>query len=194
MRVLFKTLISAAAALSLLAPVAASAQEQMPAGSDEQRAAMDALSFMDGEWRGQATSFGPRGVRTDLIQTERVGPFLGGSVRVVEGRGYDAAGATAFNALGVISWNDAEDRYEFSAWANGRQGSYRFERTDTGFTWEVPAGPGAVIRYVATIQDGVWHEVGDYVREGGQPLRFIEMTLHRIGDSDWPGEGSVSPR
>lgn len=193
MRVLFKTLVSAAAALALLAPAAASAQEQMPAGSDEQRAAMDALSFMDGEWRGQATSFGPGGVRTDLIQTERVGPFLGGSVRVVEGRGYDAEGATAFNALGVISWNDAEDRYEFSAWANGRQGHYQFERTETGFTWEVPAGPGAVIRYVATIQDGVWHEVGDYVREGGQPLRFIEMTLHRIGDSGWPGEGSVSP-
>jgi hypothetical protein len=194
MIVRFKTLAAVAAAFSLLVPAAVAAQEMQPAGSAEQRDAIAALSFMDGEWRGQAVSYGPGGVRTELVQTERVGPFLGGSVRVVEGRGYDAAGETAFNALGVISWNEAEDRYQFSAWANGRQGDYRFERTDVGFNWEMPAGPGAMIRYTATVQDGVWHEVGDYIRQGGQPMRFFEMTLNRIGDSDWPAGGSVAPR
>lgn len=193
MRFRVKSLAAIAAAISLIAPMVA-AQEIQPTGSAEQRDAIAALSFMDGEWRGQAVSYGPGGVRTELIQTERVGPLLGGSVRVVEGRGYDANGATAFNALGVISWNETEDRYEFSAWANGRHGIYDLQRTDSGFVWEVPAGPGAVIRYNATVQDGVWHEVGDYVREGGQPMRFFEMTLTRIGDSAWPGAGAVSPQ
>ena len=193
MRFRVKSLAAIAAAISLIAPMVA-AQEIQPTGSAEQRDAIAALSFMDGEWRGQAVSYGPGGVRTELIQTERVGPLLGGSVRVVEGRGYDADGATAFNALGVISWNETEDRYEFSAWANGRHGIYDLQRTDSGFVWEVPAGPGAVIRYNATVQDGVWHEVGDYVREGGQPMRFFEMTLTRIGDSAWPGAGAVSPQ
>lgn len=193
MRFRVKSLAAIAAAISLIAPMVA-AQEIQPTGSAEQRDAIAALSFMDGEWRGQAVSYGPGGVRTELIQTERVGPLLGGSVRVVEGRGYDPNGATAFNALGVISWNETEDRYEFSAWANGRHGIYDLQRTDSGFVWEVPAGPDAVIRYNATVQDGVWHEVGDYVREGGQPMRFFEMTLTRIGDSAWPGAGAVSPQ
>lgn len=193
MRFRVKSLAAIAAAISLIAPMVA-AQEIQPTGSAEQRDAIAALSFMDGEWRGQAVSYGPGGVRTELIQTERVGPLLGGSVRVVEGRGYDANGATAFNALGVISWNETEDRYELSAWANGRHGIYDLQRTDSGFVWEVPAGPDAVIRYNATVQDGVWHEVGDYVREGGQPMRFFEMTLTRIGDSAWPGAGAVSPQ
>lgn len=194
MTVPFKPFGAIAAAVVLSSAPLAAAQEVQPTGSAEQREAMAALSFMDGEWRGQAVSYGPGGVRTELVQTERVGPFLGGSVRVVEGRGYDAVGETAFNALGVISWNEVEDRYQFSAWANGRQGQYTFERTDVGFNWEMPAGPGAMIRYTATVQNGVWREVGDYVREGGQPMRFFEMTLTRIGDSDWPGAGSVSPR
>lgn len=193
MRFRARSLAAIAAAISLTAPMVA-AQEIQPTGSAEQRDALAALSFMDGEWRGQAVSYGPGGVRTELIQTERVGPLLGGSVRVVEGRGYDPNGATAFNALGVISWNETEDRYEFSAWANGRHGIYDLQRTDSGFVWEVPAGPDAVIRYNATVQDGVWHEVGDYVREGGQPMRFFEMTLTRIGDSAWPGAGAVSPQ
>jgi hypothetical protein len=194
MPVRFKILAAVAAAISLLGPAAVAAQEMQPSGSTEQREAIAALSFMDGEWRGQAVSYGPGGVRTELVQTERVGPFLGGSVRIVEGRGYDATGETAFNALGVISWNDAEDRYQFAAWANGRLGDYRFERTETGFIWEMPAGPGATILYTATVQDGVWHEVGDYIREGGQPMRFFEMTLNRVGDSDWPAGGAVSPQ
>ena len=193
MRFRVRSLAAIAAAISLIAPMVA-AQEIQPTGSAEQRDALAALSFMDGEWRGQAVSYGPGGVRTELIQTERVGPLLGGSVRVVEGRGYDPNGATAFNALGVISWNETEDRYEFSAWANGRHGIYDLQRTDSGFVWEVPAGPDAVIRYNATVQDGVWHEVGDYVREGGQPMRFFEMTLTRIGDTAWPGAGAVSPQ
>ncbi len=193
MRLKSTILAAAAAFVAATTPLTASAQEQQPAGSEEQRNAMAALSFLDGEWRGEAAAYGPGG-RMTFTQTERVGPLLGGSVRVVEGRGYDAAGETAFNALGVISWDDAQDRYRFSAWANGRSGDYLFELTEDGFIWEVPAGPGAVVRYTATVRDGVWHEAGVYIREGGQPMPFMEMTLHRIGDSPWPGAGAVSPR
>lgn len=187
------TLAAAAALLTLTTPATSLAQEQAPAGTEEQRTAMADLSFLDGEWRGEAIVYGPGG-RETFTQTERVGPMLGGSIRIVEGRGYDAAGETVFNAFAVISWNDAEDRYQFRAWANGRNGDYRFERTPDGFIWEVPAGPGAIVRYTATVQGGVWHEAGVYIREGGQPMPFMEMTLHRIGDSPWPGAGAVSPR
>ena len=70
--------------------------------------------------------------------------MLGGSIKVIEGRGYAADGSTQFNAMAVVSWNEREGRYNFRSWANGFSGDYKFERTEDGFRWETPAGPNAV--------------------------------------------------
>lgn len=183
----------ALAAVLLAVPVAV--QAQMPAspnGSEAQRAAMDRLDFMDGEWRGEATIHGPQGTMT-LTQTERVGSMLGGSIKVIEGRGYAADGSTQFNAMATVSWDARAGRYGFRSYAQGYSGDYAFEVTDDGFRWETPAGPGAKIEYVAVVRDRTWHEVGTWVAEG-QPRRpMIEMRLNRIGDTDWPAGGTVDP-
>lgn len=179
----------------VLAATPLSAQAQMPAspdGSPAQRAAIQRLAFMDGEWRGEARIQGPGGP-TVLTQTERVGPLLGGSIRVVEGRGYAADGSTQFNAMGVISWDARAERYSFRTYAQGFSGDYPFEVTDDGFRWETPAGPNARIQYVATIRDGSWHEVGTYVAEGQPPRPVIEMRLTRVGEGGWPSAGAVDP-
>lgn len=181
----------AALALSV-APVAVLAQEQNPAGTQAQRDAMASLAFLDGEWRGTATITSPQGRQT-LVQTERVGPHLGGSIRVIEGRGYAPDGSTAFNALAVIAWDPNRNAYTFRSYAQGYHGDYPFEATEDGFRWQTPAGPGATIQYVATVKDGRWHEVGHYVREGQAPLPFIEMDLTRVGDTDWPAALAVAP-
>lgn len=187
-------LLSTVAALLIAAPPAAVAQVPMqPAGSAAQREALAALDFLDGEWRGQAIVHGPGGTET-LTQTERVGSMLGGSIKVIEGRGYAADGSTVFNAMAVVSWDEREGRYRFRSWANGFTGDYRFERTEDGFRWETPAGPNARIEYVATIRDGVWHEVGTFFMEGQPPRQMIDMRLTRIGDTDWPAGGAVPPR
>lgn len=187
-------MLSAVAAILCAAPPAASAQVPMqPAGSAAQREAVGALDFMDGAWRGQAVIHGPGGTET-LTQTERVGSLLGGSIKVIEGRGYAADGSTVFNAMAVLSWNEREGRYNFRSWANGFSGDYRFERTEDGFRWETPAGPNARIEYVATVRDGVWHEVGTFIMEGQPPRQMIDMRLTRIGDTDWPAGGAVPPR
>jgi hypothetical protein len=57
-----------------------------------------------------------------------------------------------------------------------------------GYVWEIPAGP-ATIRYTAVIQGDAWHEVGDRVMPGQDPVRFFEMNLKREGDTDWPAVG-----
>ena len=183
----------ALAAALLTAP--AGAHAQMPAspnGSEAQRAAMDRLAFMDGEWRGQATVHGPAGPMT-LTQTERVGSMLGGSIKVIEGRGYAADGSTQFNAMAMVSWDARAGRYGFRSYAQGFSGDYVFEATDDGFRWETPAGPNAKMQYVAVVRDGTWHEVGTYVAEGQPPRQTIEMRLTRVGDTDWPAGGAVSP-
>ncbi|MFC7379076.1 DUF1579 domain-containing protein [Brevundimonas sp. GCM10030266] len=186
-------LASALVAFSLLAAAPAVAQVQQPAGSPAQREHVGALDFLDGEWRGTATTTMP-GHTTVLTQTERVGSLLGGSVKLIEGGGYAADGSTQFNAFAVLSWDERAGKYLFRSYANGYTGEYPFERTENGFRWEMPAGPNAMIKYVAVVENGTWHEVGDYVAEGQPPRRFIELRLTRVGDTDWPGEGAVSPQ
>lgn len=183
----------ALAAVLMTAPVAANAQMAASHnGSEVQRAAMDRLDFMDGEWRGEATIHGPTGSMT-LTQTERVGSMLGGSIKAIEGRGYAADGTTQFNAMAMVSWDASAGRYGFRSYAQGYSGDFAFEVTDDGFRWETPAGPNAKIQYVAVVRDGTWHEVGTFVAEGQPPRQMIEMRLTRVGDTDWPAGGAVKP-
>ena len=69
-----------------------------------QRKALMRLAFMDGAWRGTAWTMLASGEKHTVTQTERIGPFLGGGVKVIEGRGYDADGTVTFNALGIVSY------------------------------------------------------------------------------------------
>ena len=181
-------------ALLLTTAVPAAAQRPDAAARIEaQRQAMTRLSAMDGVWRGPAWSITPEG-RHEIVQTERVGTFLGGSVRIVEGRGYNADGSVGFNAFGVISFNPATGSYGFSSWAQGYSGVFPFRVTANGYEWETQAGPGAVIRYTATIEGDRFREVGFRIVEGQPPVQIFEMNLRRVSDTDWPAAGAVPMR
>lgn len=158
-----------------------------------QQAALAKLSFMDGLWRGTASTLLPSGEKHTITQTERAGPFLDGSIKVVEGRGYDADGKVTFNAFGTISFNPGTGTYTLHSYAMGSVGDFALTPTATGFSWEIPAGP-MTIRYTATFKDGSWQEFGDRVILGKDPIRFFEMNLKRIGDTTWPGSGSVAAK
>jgi hypothetical protein len=181
----------------LLVPAGAALAQTPPdpnALIDAQRAAMKPLARMDGVWRGRATTMLPGGDQRTITQTERIGPFLGGTVKVIEGRGYDANGTVVFNALGIISFDPATQKHSMRSYALGRQGDFAVRPTDDGYTWEVPAGPGAFVRYTATIRDNQLHEVGDRIAGGAAPVRVFEMLLERVGDTQWPELGAVLPR
>ena len=156
-----------------------------------QREAMRALAFMDGQWRGQAEI---EGGRRSVLHTERAGPLLGGAVRMVEGHSYDEAGQTAFNALGIISYDPVRRNYSMHSYAMGYAGDFPLEVRPDGYSWTQPQGRGASINYSATVRDGEWREVGERVAEGAPPARIFEMRLRRIGDSAWPGDGAVPRR
>ena len=49
---------------------------------------------MDGTWRGPAWTLLPSGEKHELTQTERVGSMLDGSIKVIEGRGYEVKPTT----------------------------------------------------------------------------------------------------
>ncbi len=175
----------------LIALLAASAQAQGPdlASIDAQKAAMKPLAIMDGVWRGPAWTMLPGG-KHEITQTERIGPFLDGQVKVIEGRGYGADGAVAFNAFGTVSFDPAKKEYTLHSYAQGRVGDFKLTPTADGYVWEIPAGP-MTIRYTATIKDGQWKEVGERIVPGQAPVQFFEMNLKRVGDTDWPAGGAV---
>lgn len=155
-----------------------------------QREALASLAFMDGVWRGSAWTILPSGEKHTITQTERIGPFLDGSVKVIEGRGYDPDGKVAFNAFGTISYNPGTKKFTLHSYAQGYVGDFELTPNADGYMWDIPAGP-MTIRYTATIKDGAWHEVGDRILPGKEPIRFFEMNLKRIGDTTWPSGGAV---
>lgn len=175
------------------APAAGQGRPDPAARIAAQREAMSRLAFMDGEWRGSAWTLLPSGEKHDITQTERIGTFLDGAVRVIEGRGYEADGSIGFNALAVVSYDPDTESYQMRSYAQGRAGDFNLTPTADGFQWEIPAGP-MTIRYTAVVQDGNWKEVGDRIAPGKEPVRFFEMNLTRLGDSGWPAAGAVAPK
>ena len=177
--------LSAFALMTATLPLgAASAQEVDRQAIATERAAIAKLDWMNGTWRGEAVTKG-RDREHRVTQTERIGNLLDGTVKVLEGKGFNADGSTGFNAFGVISFDPATNAYGFRSYAQGRAGTFPFTATASGYVWEVPAGP-MTIRYTATLKDGTWNEVGDRFSPGQPPVRFFEMNLKRIGDTDWP--------
>lgn len=158
-----------------------------------QREAMQRLSFMDGVWRGPAWTILPSGEKHSIMQTEHIGPFLDGSVKVIEGRGYEPDSKVTFNAFGTISYNLARSVYTLHSYAQGNVGDFVLTPNADGYVWEIPAGP-MTIRYTAIIKEGAWREYGDRIIPGKEPVHFFEMNLKRVGDTSWPAAGAVSPK
>ncbi len=159
-----------------------------------QKEAMRAFAFMNGVWRGPAWTLLPGGGKREITQTERVGPFLDGTLKIVEGRGYLPDGTVGFNAFGVISYDVASKKYTMRSWAQGRTGDFPITPKPDGYAWETPAGPGAIVRYTATVRGDAFREVGDRIVEGREPVRIFEMDLKRVGDTAWPAGDPVPMR
>lgn len=146
------------------------------------RAGMEPLHFMVGRWRGQAwQQRGNERVQTEMLEV--VEPRLGGSVLLVEGRGWipgpGAAEQVVHHALGVISYDADAKTYALRSWlANGQSGTFALTLVPGGVSWtrEVPGGR---IRNTALFTASEWHEVGEFSRDGATWTRVMEIRLQR---------------
>lgn len=188
-RALLAATILGSAALAGTAP--ALAQAVYPQGTLQQREAMKVLDWMDGEWVGEATILAGPGAPMTHPHTERIGPMLGGSIKVIEGRTANDEGGAAFNAFAVISWSE-EGGYVMRSYANGQAGDFPLTATPDGFSWTTPSR-GGELRYVTTFRDGEWVEIGTFVMPDRPPMPVIELRLRRRGDTDWPAADPVLP-
>lgn len=190
---MIRPIVAGLALVLALGATPAMAQETDHAAIAQQKEAMKRLAWMFGTWRGPGKGGTREGPYT-VTQTERIGPILDGTVVVMEGKGFRPDGSVGFNAFAVVSYDPVRKVYSMRSHALGHSGDFALTPTDNGYVWEIPAGPNAVIRYTATLADGTWTEVGDYVAAGGQPRRVFEMNLKRVGDTDWPAAGGLAPK
>lgn len=189
-----KSLTAALLVLATVFPLASRALAQQPPDPGaliaQQREAMERLPKMDGLWSGTAWVVLPSGERKDLLQTERVGSMLDGTIKVIEGRGTTSTdGRLAFNAFAILSFDPQNGRYSLRSYAQGRAADFAFTLHPDGYEWEMAAGPSRIV-YTAQIGQGSWHEFGERLLPSGGRLRFFEMDLRRIGDTDWPAAGA----
>lgn len=189
-----KTILTASITLGLSIGPATMIAAQGPDAAimAEEKAAMAQLAWMDGIWRGPAVTQTPGGEHR-VTQTERIGPMLGGTIRVLEGKGFSPDGTTGFNAFAILSYDPGTKAFTLHSHAQGRAGDFRLTPTGNGYVWEIPAG-AITIRYTATVTNGLWHEVGDRIIPGRDPQRFFEMTLTRIGETSWPAADGPLPQ
>jgi hypothetical protein len=183
-------LMLSTAFLAVQVPASAPAQGPDRAAMDAQRAAMARLAWMDGVWRGPATTRMPNGQHR-VTQTERIGTMLDGSIRVMEGKAFNQDGSVGFNAFAILSFDPVRGAYRLHSHTGGRVGDFALEPSAKGYVWTIPI-EGAAIRYTATFEGETWTEIGERVVGDRPPQRFFEMHLRRVGDTSWPaGDGPL---
>ncbi len=190
-----RVLVFCCAALGAAAITPAAAQAQGPPVPDTaaQKKAIADLAFLAGQWTGQGwIQMGP--TRSSFLQTERVAPFLDGGILLVEGRGVDAQDASRVHhhAFAVLSWNDAEKRYDFRSYSAGRSGTFAARLTEPGvLVWEMEV-PQRKIRYTIRGTGETWTESGEFSPDGTTWREFFHMTLRRVGTASFDGPAPVT--
>lgn len=168
-----------AAALLLLPVTAATAQ---PHGPDlaKQKAAMNKLAFLVGNWSGDVrVAMGP-GEPKNLKQTEQVQFKLDGLVLLIEGTSHDPqSGAVGFNALATVAWDEETQTYRFRAYNSGNYLDTALTVVERGFEWSYAMGPATVKNVMRIDEKGEWSETTDVTLPGRPPMRSVEIHVHK---------------
>ena len=166
----------------LLIPSLGLAQD--PAGAAA-RAAMDKLSWIEGEWTGPAWyQMGPR--RMNANQSEKLYRAAGGTVLVIHGFGTASdpgvpPNTVVHDAFGVLTWDAASSTYRLrSHVANGSSVETVAEVSDRKIVWGMEIPQYGRMRYTVTLTPaGEWLEIGERSTDGATWTKFMEMTLRK---------------
>lgn len=153
-------------------------------------AEMEAVAWLAGDWEGSGWIEYSPGQRAEFTGRERVEARMGGRLVVLEGEftawmGPQAGDVPVHQALGVISYDERGDRYQFRTYtARGGHGDARpMEVGDGRLVWGYDDPTMGSVRYTMTrTETGAWHEVGHASRDDGETWHhFFEMTLQPMG-------------
>ena len=186
-----RTAVPAALLILALGPTIARAQSSLDTLLAPHRTAMASLVALDGLWRGDGWTLLPNGTRATFRQTIRVGSSGEGALKVLEGRGFNTEGQLSATNFEVVSFNAETKVYTLRLYAQGNAADVPIVPTSTGFVLEYPDGT-ATVRFTIAVTDGIWNEIAERRVAGQEPVRFLELSLRRVGDTNWPAAGALS--
>jgi hypothetical protein len=149
-----------------------------------QREAMKKLTFLEGNWNGEANMMVRGQGNQKINQTEKVQFQLGGTILIIEGLGKSVEdnSKTVHHAFAVISYDEKSEKYRFTSWLeNGLTGEYEAYFDDTGnFVWVMESPNGGTIYYKIKLdENGHWVETGEWSSGENQKFEFFSMTLKK---------------
>lgn len=147
---------------------------------DAQRTAMKKLSFLIGNWSGEAHVLRGPGERVELIQTEQAQYKLDGLLLVIEGIGRTKSdGKPALQALGIISYDDECATYRMRAFNDGRwlETEVRLVPDSQGLTWGFSLGEYKTSSLLRINDKGEWTELGELTIGSQPPRKFLELVV-----------------
>jgi hypothetical protein len=149
---------------------------------EAQRAAMKKLSFLVGEWAGEARVLRGPGEPMELIQTEKAQYKLDGLLLMIEGVGRTKSGGQpALQALGVISYDDESQTYHMRAFNDGRflETEVRIPAGGQSLTWGFALGEISTKSVLRIDDSGAWTELHEITIGSQPPKKLMEISVHR---------------
>jgi|SRR5215510_2214492 len=154
------------------------AQIQTP-NIEAQRTAMKKLSFLIGEWSGEASLTRGPGIVVELSQTEVAEFKLDGLVLMVEGIGRTKSdGRVALQALGLITFDDATGTYRGRGYNDGRwlEGEVKL-RDDGKMCWGFALGEISTKSVMRINEKGEWTELTELTIGSATPSKLMELVV-----------------
>ena len=85
-------------------------------------------------------------------------------------------------ALTELSFDEKDHKYRWQSWRvpGGYFNEHEPAVTENGFSWSIET-PRGVMKYTLRLtENGEWHEIGEYSRDGEQWQKFFNMLLRRV--------------
>lgn len=144
-------------------------------------AAMDKLSFLEGEWTGTGWMQMGRD-KHYFTQKETVLRKVNNSVYVIDGLGIDnESNQIIHQAFAIISYDRVNQKYLMRAIKG--DGNYidadAYVADDGSFIWGFKHPQAGQIKYTTRLENGKWVERGESTRDNITWYPFIEMTLSK---------------
>jgi hypothetical protein len=158
------------------------AAAQTAAAIARARTALAPLMPLVGEWEGEATAMTGPGRTLRIRQHEDVGVGASGTVLIIRGTGRgtegESAGQVIFEAAAIIWFDAAAGRLRMQTHRDGQSVEPTLELRPDTLVWGFDV-PGGRIRYTIAFDKERWHEVGEFIRPGAEPVRTIDLRLAR---------------
>jgi hypothetical protein len=150
---------------------------------EEQRAAMKKLSFLVGDWSGEASAARGPGLVVELSQTEAAQFKLDGLILMIEGIGRTKSdGKPALQALGLITFDDSTGNYRMRAYNDGRWLETEVKLLDGGksLSWGFSVGEISTKSLLRINEKGEWTETAEITIGARPPQRLMELVVRPV--------------